>query len=305
MNIFVTGATGKIGKKISRLLVENGYWVTALYRDKKKIFLKDKIKWVKGDLLDLPKGAIELLRGCDLIVHMAGKLGMFDRDCMRVNVEGTKKLLLSIDVKKKVRFIYFSSIDAFGTTGKKQVDERDTPLPYCVYGRSKLLAEKEIINYRKKHKSFSYVILRLGNVAGFGGEDLLSCLYSIEKKNFLLKKILIGLFGQNELNIVCIEDIEKVFLQVIKKKKYKNKVRFLAGKNVSLSMLVNDGGGSFLARHFKVILLYLMKTFKRGGFYYYLGAGGVLKPCRRYSNKIYDELGVKLKNECINNNSNL
>ncbi|MBU4210216.1 NAD(P)-dependent oxidoreductase [Patescibacteria group bacterium] len=305
MKIFVTGATGKIGKKITRLLVENRYSVVALYRDKKRIFLKDKIEWVKGDLLDLPKKASEWLKECDLIVHMAGKLGMFDRDCLRVNVEGTKKLLLSIDGGKRIRFIYFSSIDAFGTTGKKQVNEKDTALPYCVYGKSKLLAEKAIVNYRKKHKSFSYVILRLGNVAGFGGEDLLSCLYSIKKKNFLLKKILIGLFGENELNIVCINDIKRVFLQVIKKKKYKNRVRFLTGKNVSLLMLVSGSSGSFLFKCFKIVLLCLMKVSRRGGFYYYLGAGGVLRPYRRYSNKIYEELKVKLKNECINNNSNL
>ncbi|MBU1457655.1 NAD(P)H-binding protein [Patescibacteria group bacterium] len=69
--VFVTGASGKIGKVLTRQLLEKGYYVVVLVRDKLKFPLEDKnLRIVEADILEIDKYQKEI-RNCDFVYHLA------------------------------------------------------------------------------------------------------------------------------------------------------------------------------------------------------------------------------------------
>lgn len=278
--ILITGATGKIGRGLAKFLADNDYKVLAVYRDEGKIFKWQNISWLKGDVESIDDGFRAGLNSVELIIHLAGKLGSFDQDCLKVNWQGTKNLLRAIKKDKKMELIFFSSIDAYGTTKEREVDENDKPEPFSTYGESKLLAEKEIIKYAKRNKNFSYLILRIGNL---GLDDYL--------RNIKINRIIMALFGENEINAVSCEKIMKTVRKVLEMNNYRNKTRFLIGEPMSLnSLIMNKNGRNAVWKLIEDLLVGLMKLTKRGGIWYYLAAGGSQKPYRRFSHKLDREL---------------
>lgn len=271
--ILVTGATGKLGEQVGRMLLKK-YRIFAFYRDPSKIFLRKEIKWVKTDILDLSQEAMEAIRRCDMIVHLAGQMGSFNRFCFKVNVEGTRNILKAIDKERKTTFIFFSSIDAFGMTGKQVVDEEDMEEPDSLYGESKLRAERLIKLYATENKNFEFVILRLGNV---DMEGVLQRTVRIPVVQMV--------FRQNELSVVRTSVVLRVLADVIGKKGYRNLTRFLTEKSVSIG-----GDKSMVWWKIDDVLAVIMRLLRRGGLWFYLLMGGSRKPYRRYSGKIFEEL---------------
>ena len=280
--ILITGATGKIGQELARFLADYGYKILAVYRNEEKIFRWRNISWLKGDVESVDDGFRAGLNSVQVIIHLAGKLGSFDRSCLAVNWGGTKNLLRMLNKEKRIKFIFFSSIDANGTTDKREADVSDKEQPFSVYGWSKLLAEKEIVKYASTNRNFSYVILRLGNV---GLENYL--------KNIKASKVVRALFGENEINVVSYERIKSVVKKLLEIDNYRNKIRFLVGEPMSINSLSGSVGGR--GRTWELaegLLVGLMKLTKKGGIWYYLAAGGSRKPYRRFSHKLDRELGL-------------
>lgn len=69
-NIAVIGASGKIGAKITRELLDRGYRVTAICRDPAKIPPRDGVTAVAGDLME-PDSLAETLKGHDAVISAA------------------------------------------------------------------------------------------------------------------------------------------------------------------------------------------------------------------------------------------
>lgn len=69
-NIAVIGASGKIGAKITRELLDRGYRVTAICRDPAKIPTQDGVTAVAGDLME-PDSLAETLKGHDAVISAA------------------------------------------------------------------------------------------------------------------------------------------------------------------------------------------------------------------------------------------
>ncbi len=122
-NIFVTGATGFVGSYMCRYLLLNGYKnVFGLRRvnsNEDLVFdIKDKIRWLEGDILDVP-----FLETCfseykfDYVIHCAAMVSFYTKDrklLYQVNVEGTENIVnvcLSHKIKK---LIHVSSIATLG-----------------------------------------------------------------------------------------------------------------------------------------------------------------------------------------------
>ena len=82
----------------------------------------------------------------------------------RINVEGTKNLLLAVK-KTKVRNLVFSSTCAVYKDGLIKVNENSKLKPTNIYGKTKLRGENIIQSFSKKN-SLNYGILRFFNVAG-------------------------------------------------------------------------------------------------------------------------------------------
>jgi dihydroflavonol-4-reductase len=126
---FVTGATGFIGGHVARKLRDRGDEVVALVRSPEKaVALREQgSELVAGDLSDaeaIRKG----VEGCDAVFHVGAaykvgiprseRPGMFD-----ANVRGTERVLDAALEAGVTRVVYVSTVNCFGNTGGKVVDE--------------------------------------------------------------------------------------------------------------------------------------------------------------------------------------
>ncbi|GAA5216784.1 NAD-dependent epimerase/dehydratase family protein [Corallincola platygyrae] len=115
----VTGATGFVGKSLLRQLVSAGWTVHALKRSGSDLSeLSDlNVTWIEADLLDIETIEDEFPSPCDALFHLASDTSAWRRNDdrqTRVNVDGTRALLKLAKRMKVGRFIYTSSISAYG-----------------------------------------------------------------------------------------------------------------------------------------------------------------------------------------------
>ena len=126
--IFVTGAAGFVASHMLPLLIENGYEVTALIRNRLE---KGKIGWpVKIVIGDLAKSNdwMNSLKNHQALIHLAAEISSkSSRDFYNNNVLATKNLIIAAKRAKIEKIIHFSSaavtsirLDEYSSTKKEQ-----------------------------------------------------------------------------------------------------------------------------------------------------------------------------------------
>ena len=149
--ILITGATGFIGRRLTRDLVRRGESVRVLARDRRKarLLFGDNVEIFLGDVTDGETLAAACL-GIETVYHIAGtyRFGLrHRRELWAVNVEGTENLLRAADTAGVRKVVHLSS----GGVLKKSdpdatlLDENDFPTEpprLCFYKASKWHAEK-------------------------------------------------------------------------------------------------------------------------------------------------------------------
>ena len=108
--IFLTGATGFIGRHVTAYLLKQGYVVTAIIRPGRLSPFPPhpRLKLVTADLLE-PKSFSAATRGCDAVVHLAANK-YHPRLAPQVNITGTRNLAASAIKSGVRRFINISSM---------------------------------------------------------------------------------------------------------------------------------------------------------------------------------------------------
>ena len=182
--ILVTGSSGMIGFELATKLSLQGRKVigfdikvpsphTVLYET------------VKGDLND-KKSISELFQKhvFDGIIHCGGISGPMVKPndpamVCTINIDSTISLLEAARQQKNSRFVYCSSISAYGGVSPNTVKENGTFRPTDVYGATKAACDVLVHAYRVEHK-LSGVALRIGRVYGPGRttESLIATLIS-------------------------------------------------------------------------------------------------------------------------------
>lgn len=114
---YVTGATGFVGGHVARTLCEAGWAVHALVRAGSDVSgLRDlPLTLVHGDVTQ--PGSIRIPDGADGVFHVAADTSIWrgDRDRQtRVNVEGTRHLLVAARAAGAKRFIHTSTFAVWG-----------------------------------------------------------------------------------------------------------------------------------------------------------------------------------------------
>ena len=190
----VTGASGFIGRALTRRLIETGREVRCLARRSSEIRGASELgaEIVYGDLSE-PVSLEEAVRGVNEIYHLAGALrSPFPRQLYKVNSEGTANLAAAVNKANPglERFVYVSSQAAAGPRGKGPVSH---------YGRSKAGGEASL--------SFldSYTIVRPAAVYGPGDTDFLP-LFRMASKGIFLKPLKAGLLSFIYIDD-CVSDI--------------------------------------------------------------------------------------------------
>ncbi len=155
---FVTGASGFIGSHLVDELLKKNYKIKCLVRKTSNLrWLKDKpIKFVYGDMFST-EVLSEALKDVDYLYHIAGvNFAKTKKEYFTGNTDATRSL---IEVCYKVnpeikRFVYLSSQTAVGPSPDKNhpVNETTDYHPITTYGRSKMEAEKVVMEYFDKMK---------------------------------------------------------------------------------------------------------------------------------------------------------
>lgn len=138
----LTGASGHIGANLLRLLLQKGFSVRVLaHKDTKAIEGLD-VEVVQGSVLD--QDALKrLVQGADLVFHAAGRVSLKWHDplTVRINVEGTRKIISACLSQDCGRLIHFGSIHSF-EEGEEELSEASPLALNNVpdYNRSKALS---------------------------------------------------------------------------------------------------------------------------------------------------------------------
>ena len=164
--ILVTGATGKVGSRLSRRLAQRGDQVRALVRDRGRAAeLHDEgIELVEGDLLNADSLAAAV-SGIDVVVHCAAFFrGASAEEAHAVNDLGTRHLAHAARGASVGRFIFTSTGLVYGSTGGRLASEDDACVPTVAYPESKLAAERFLLGM----DGLDVRVLRLPFVYGDG-----------------------------------------------------------------------------------------------------------------------------------------
>jgi nucleoside-diphosphate-sugar epimerase len=153
VKVFVTGATGCLGRQLIDVLLAHDCEVTALVRtfDRARR-LPEAVRTVAGDVSR--RGSLKAgMRGAEVVFHAAAwtKLGARPRDyplMQRINIEGTREVLeLAADLGGP-RVVFTSTLEVYGDTGGQVLDEAHlpaAPLLPSEYARSKRRALLEVV----------------------------------------------------------------------------------------------------------------------------------------------------------------
>lgn len=161
----VTGGTGFVGSHVARALVQHGCQVRVLRRATSRLdAIADlAVEHAVGDVLD-PASLRDAMMGIDWVFHTAAVADYWrnGRDRIyRVNVDGTRNVLLAAEQQGVERVIFTSSAASIGyRTDLRPVDETvrfNWDIHLTPYGHSKFLAEAEV--YRAIRRGLNCVIL--------------------------------------------------------------------------------------------------------------------------------------------------
>ena len=159
MNVLVTGASGFLGKYVINELAHLNYKINTIGRHGKSTIIADLSK-------EIPL----LSERYDMVIHVAGKAHVVPKtekevqEFYDVNLKGTQHLINSFEQLPKY-FVFISTVSVYGLDYGENITE-NTPLNAVEpYGKSKIMAEKEIMTWGKD-KNVKITILRLPLIFG-------------------------------------------------------------------------------------------------------------------------------------------
>jgi len=256
--IFVTGATGFIGRHLVNEMISKRINVVCLIRRKEQasIFKKSgNLRFVIGEIKDTVRISKQL-RHSDTVVHLANiSDGINYGEFFKVNVEGTKNLVLLCEKIKIKKFIFLSSTVVLGNFSSP-------------YTETKKLAEDIVRNSK-----LNYIILRPDMVYGLDSKrHILDFIENIQNKKIKI------IFGYQHVNIgpVYINDVVSAIINSIKAERIKKKVYNLASEEISygeLFKLIKKKIGSkcmliFVPRSFALFLARIYKILNKNSTLY-------------------------------------
>ncbi len=179
MKLFMTGATGFLGKEVANAAIAAGHDVRALVRDPGRGL--DHLDVVEGSLND-SDAVKEGLQGCQGILHLAGKVSRNPDDASamhEVHVEGTSKLLDAAEAAGVHRIVVASTSGTIAVSAENvgPMDEAHRPdfevVGQWPYYTSKHLQEREVLR-RHEDGRIDAVLLNPSLLLGPGDDRISS-----------------------------------------------------------------------------------------------------------------------------------
>jgi nucleoside-diphosphate-sugar epimerase len=161
-HVFITGINGLLGTNLCHDLLNKGYLVTGLVRNKNSFKGKKhkNLKLVEGQLFD---DFLSLLIGVDIVIHAAATTDqslLNYTDYKKINCNATKLLFNTAIICKVKRFIFVSTANTLGFGSLNLLGtEKSSMNPLFMqsyYAKSKLEAENYLL--KNKHKIETIIV---------------------------------------------------------------------------------------------------------------------------------------------------
>ncbi len=158
MRLLITGAAGRIGRALTEGLSSSYSLRLADLRPPEG---EEGGEWIACDVTD-PGDAARAVEGMDAVIHLAGHPNSTDWDVVqRLNVGGTLAMLRASANAGVKRFLFASSVHAFGMHPADTVLTSDLPPhPDGPYGVSKSVGET-LVRYFADFRGMSGVAMRI------------------------------------------------------------------------------------------------------------------------------------------------
>ncbi len=149
MRVIVTGGAGFIGTHLTRRLLADGHNVVVV--DNLSNGLRENVPpeamFVQADVTRREEIEPVFAKGIDAVCHLAGQVSIIRSFSdpvadLRTNVEGTVKVLQQCLEHKVGRFLYASSMTAYGNCDQVPTPEDEPCRPDSYYGITKHAAER-------------------------------------------------------------------------------------------------------------------------------------------------------------------
>ena len=142
MRVFLTGATGFVGRHMLRRLLTESHSVRALVRDPARAvqLAANGVEFVAGDVVE-NQGLDQGMQGCDAVIHLVGIIAEKGANTFeRVHHLGTRNVVEAAKRAGIRRFVQMSALGvradgvaAYQTTKWRGEEEvRKSGIPYCI-----------------------------------------------------------------------------------------------------------------------------------------------------------------------------
>ncbi len=224
----VFGGSGFLGSHLCDYLLKKNLDVT-IYDVKKNNATSNKIKFIKGNILDSKK-IKKVTKKYNYIFNFAGISDLSEANKIPINTInqnflGTVNILEAIKRNQSIkRFIFASSIYAISDQGE-------------FYSSTKRSCENIIQNYSSKY-GLKFSILRYGSIYGTRSNKF-NAIYNFIQQGLKEKKIVRNTLGHEVRNYINVKDAAEVTYEILKKK-YENTFINIIGKNqISIKAVIN------------------------------------------------------------------
>ena len=232
--VLVTGATGFVGSRLIRTLIDRGYETYAIARSAEKLIEivgrdpGDRLTILEGDLLkdadiaQLERDFATQAKTLDFVIHLVGggpltSNNAFAKEITDLNYTATANLLRILEKAYKLSsislFVYFSSLAAMGMPISKEhrilYSEATACNPVLPYETAKLDTET-LLREAAMQYNLKTLILRLPQIYGSANDPLVAIVNLMKNGVFPIVRNRVG-----SLPLIHVDDVVKAVGTVI------------------------------------------------------------------------------------------
>ncbi|MFX1385151.1 MAG: NAD-dependent epimerase/dehydratase family protein [Promethearchaeota archaeon] len=221
--VLIIGGAGYIGSMLSRILLEQGYFIRVLdnltFGEKSIADLKlnPNFELIVGSYTNFEK-LIPCLKNVDAVVHLAAIVGdpagNIDPELTEeINYHGVKVLAEFCKFYRIQRLIFTSTCSVYGASNNDILNEESLLNPVSLYAETKLKAEKALL--KAKTKFFHPCIIRLATVFGLSYRMRFDLVINLLTALSIRKKEISIFSGKQWRPFVHVKDVGRSILNIL------------------------------------------------------------------------------------------